>query len=72
MNPSIKLSGNELKQLYEFMEEANELFHQPLNYKDSKIVEAFATKNYPIIRKFYYEVLWDKLPQEEKDRILDE
>ena len=70
--PSIKLSQNDFIELFEFMEKANELFHQSTKYSDPDKVKEFAQANYPLIRKFYYEILWDKLPEAEKERRLNE
>ncbi|MDG6099742.1 hypothetical protein EXU34_19980 [Alteromonas sp. ZYF713] len=72
MNSKVEISEEELFELYEFMERANEFFHQPMNYPDVEKVTKFAEENYPVIRKYYYEVLWDKLPKELQDKILDE
>ena len=71
MSSKVEISEKELIELYEFMERANKFFHQPMNYPDAEKVTAFAKENYPVIRKYYYKVLWDKLPKELQDEILD-
>ena len=72
MSSTIQLSEKELTELYEFMEKANDLFHQPMRYNNLELVSKFADENYPLIKKYYYDVLWDKLPQDIQNKILSE
>lgn len=72
MSSDVKLTESELLELYKFMEKANELFHQPMNYSNADKVAEFGSENYPLIKKYYYDVLWDKLPENIKEKILSE
>ena len=72
MNSGVQLTEGELLELYKFMEKANELFHQPMNYSDAEKIAKFGQENYPTIKKYYYDVLWDKLPDKVKENILNE
>jgi hypothetical protein len=71
MNSEINITQSELIELYKFMEKANEIFHQPMKYRNTAEVEKFVSENYPTIQKFYYDVLWEHLPEDEKNRILN-
>ena len=53
MSSGVQLTEAELLELYGFMEKANELFHQPMNYSDSDKVAKFGQENYPLIRKWF-------------------
>lgn len=72
MSQGVQITESELLELYKFMEKANELFHQPMNYSNADKVSKFASNNYPLIKKYYYDVLWDKLPEQVKEKILNE
>ena len=72
MSSGVQFTEAQLLELYGFMEKANELFHQPMNYSDTDKVAKFGQENYPIIKKYYYDVLWDKLPDQVKENILNE
>jgi hypothetical protein len=55
------LDLDEVKRVFDLMEEMNRFFHDPTNYSH---VEEFAQKFYPEIRYIYYDILWDWLPEE--------
>ena len=65
----IKISANQVRELYALMEEMNDLFHQPIYYEDKETVIAFAEKYSPAIKKAYYETLWTLLPKSDRERI---
>lgn len=65
----IKISPNQVRELFALMEEVQDLFHQPMYYENLETVKKFADKHYQAIHKAYYKTLWDLLPQEDKDRI---
>ena len=67
MSSGVQLTEAELLELYKFMEKANELFHQPMNYSDADKIAKFEQENYPTIKK----VLWDKLSDKVKENILN-
>jgi len=67
MKESISIPVSEVKEVFELLEEINQLFHQPLNHKDLEAVEMFAKSNYPAIKKLYYETVWNWLPKDEQE-----
>lgn len=69
MESTIKVPVDTVRELYALMEEVNDLFHQPLYYKDGDRVTSFADAYYPSIHKAYYKTLWGLLPKEDRDRI---
>ncbi|MDO6540407.1 hypothetical protein Q4524_17615 [Alteromonas stellipolaris] len=72
MTEEKSFTEEELIELFEFFGKTNSVFHQPLNYSNEKVIEEYATSQYPIIRKYYYDVLWEKLPKKYKEKLLDE
>lgn len=66
---SIKMEEKDLKRIYYLLEEVNDVFHDSFKFKDSKIMEDFATEYYPEIRDLYYHVVWDYLPRDEQEKI---
>ena len=67
MNKSIQIPLKEIKEVFELLEEMNDLFHQQLKYKDTEVVSKFAKTNYPEIKKLYYTTVWNWLPEEEQN-----
>jgi len=65
----IEVDLAEIRRVFDLLEKINGLFHQPLKYKDTDLVEAFAKKNYPEIKNLYYHVIWDLLPDDVKEDI---
>jgi hypothetical protein len=63
---------NEALRLYAILEKLNQLFHQPSNYRNSALIEKFADDNYPEIHALYYRVVWDWLPKEIQQGLLNE
>ncbi|GAB5391448.1 MAG: hypothetical protein Altm2KO_35990 [Alteromonas macleodii] len=72
MDDVIIFTKEELIELYEFFDKTNRIFHQPMNYGNEACIAEFASSQYPTIKKFYYETLWDKLPKDYKENILNE
>ncbi len=66
-NKDIKIPLSEIKEVFELLEEVQDLFHQPMKYKDEKVTEKFANENYNKIKKLYYETVWNWLPKEEQE-----
>ena len=66
MKKTIPIPVSEIKEVFELLEQMNDLFHQPLNYQNSELMNKFAEDKYPEIRKLYYETVWKWLPEEEK------
>ncbi len=57
----------DLKRLYSLLEELNDFFHQPENFKNLDNIERFAIQIYPEIKEMYYNTVWSWLPQELQD-----
>lgn len=70
MDKNIQFSEKEVEEIYAFLEAANHLFHQPLYYRDANTVEQFAQDQYPTIKRLYYSVLWEKLPEATRGAVL--
>ena len=71
MKKEITFTLDEVLKIFNLMENANELFHQQMSYRDTEIVEKFAKENYPMISELYYKTLWDKLPEEIQEKIME-
>ncbi|GGQ02505.1 hypothetical protein [Shewanella ulleungensis] len=72
MKEEISFSVDEVLRVFRFLENSNELFHQPMRYEDKDIVQKFAKDNYPEIRELYYRTIWNKLPKYIQDEITGE
>ena len=68
----LEIKTDEVVRLYKLLEEMNDLFHQPMKYKNSDVVERFSDENYAEIKDLYYNVVWNWLPLEVKDKIENE
>jgi hypothetical protein len=66
MNKKIEVDLNEVKRVYKLMEEINDFFHQPMNFKN---VEKFAKEKYKEINSVYYDVIWGWLPKDIQNEI---
>ena len=64
MDKHVKISLEEVRRVFHFLEKANKLMHQPMAYKDPQQVEKFVDDNYPEVRNLYYHVVWNWLPEE--------
>ena len=62
--------------LYRLMEKLNWFFHQEMHYLDREIAEQTARECYPEcypeIRDFTYDILWNYLPKEVQEQLIDE
>jgi len=65
----LEISRDDLIRLVKFLEKSNELFHQPMNFKDATIVEKFATLQYPEIKHLYYDVFTHIIPDDLKKEL---
>ncbi len=68
---TITILRADLIRLIKFIEESNSLFHQPMWYKDTSIVEKFAHSQYPEIRHLLYKVLTNVVPDDIKKELWD-
>ena len=46
--------------------------HQEMHYLDRETAEKTARECYPEIRDFTYDILWNELPQEVQEKLMDE
>ena len=58
--------------LYRLMEKLNWFFHQEMHYLNRDIAEKTARECYPEIRDFTYDILWNDLPKEVQEQLMDE
>lgn len=63
METHIKIPLEDALRVFDFLEKAHELMHQPMNYRDSQRVERFAEDNYAEVRDLYYRVVWNWFPE---------
>lgn len=66
------MTQEEQIRLYRLMDRLNWFFHQPGHYLDRDTAEKIARECYPEIRAFYYDILWNDLPQEVQEKWMDE
>lgn len=69
MGRKIEIDLKDILRIYKLLEEINDFFHQPMNFKD---VDKFAQENYKEISAIYYDVIWNWLPEDIKEDITDE
>ncbi|MEM9340357.1 MAG: hypothetical protein AAGA66_16600 [Bacteroidota bacterium] len=68
LNSMIKVNENKIIELFELFEDLNDFFHNEKNFTPEK-VKSFANDNYKRINDFYYDTLWDLLPENKKKEI---
>ena len=66
------MTQEEQIRLYRLMEKLNWFFHQEMHYLDKEIAEQTARECYPEIREFTYDILWNDLPKEVQEQLMDE
>ena len=66
------MTQEEQIRLYRLMEKLNWFFHQEMHYLDRETAEKIARECYPEIREFTYDILWNDLPQEVQEKLMDE
>ena len=66
------MTQEEQIRLYRLMEKLNWFFHQEMNYLDGDIAEQTAQECYPEIWEFTYDILWNDLPKEMQEQLMDE
>jgi hypothetical protein len=69
MDTHVKISLQEARRVFDFLEKAHELMHQPMAYRDPQRVERFVEDNYVEVRDLYYQVVWNWLPDEVRREI---
>ena len=66
------MTQEEQIRLYRLMEKLNWFFHQEMHYLNRDIAEKTARECYPEIRDFTYDILWNDLPKEVQEQLMDE
>ena len=66
------MTQEEQIRLYRLMEKLNWFFHQEMHYLDRETAEKTARECYPEIRDFTYDILWNDLPKEVQEQLMDE
>ena len=66
------MTEEEKIRLYRLMEKLNWFFHLGMHYLDREIAEQTARACYPVIREFTYDILWNELPKEVQEQLIDE
>ena len=66
------MTQEEQIRLYRLMEKLNWFFHQEMHYVDRGTAEKTARECYPEIRDFTYDILWNDLPKEVQEQLMDE
>jgi len=69
MSVKIEIELDEARRVLDLLEKVNDLFHQPMKFKDTAQVESFANENYQEIKSLYYDVAWDWMPEDVKEDI---
>lgn len=65
------MTQEEQIRLYRLMEKLNWFFHQEMHYLDRETAEQTARECYPEIRDFTYDILWNDLPKEVQEQLMD-
>jgi hypothetical protein len=59
MGDKVEIDIDEIRRVFEIIEQIHDFIHQPLNYSD---IESFAMHCYPELHEVYYKVVWNWLP----------
>lgn len=62
----------EIRRVFDFLEKAHDLMHQPLRYGDPQQVSKFVEDNYEEVKHLYYHTVRNWLPQDVLRKIDDE
>ena len=59
----IEVRLNEVREVFEFLEELHDFMHQPENFLNTEQITQFIESgNYQKLKHVYYHVVWDWLP----------
>lgn len=72
MTKNIEVKLDEVKRVYNMIEQVHDLLHQPEKYRNTDVIDSFVQENYGELRDLYYDIIWDWLPQDVQDNITDE
>jgi hypothetical protein len=72
MGERIEVDLDEVRRVFQFLGNANELMHNNMRYRDVNMVERFVCENYPLLRELYYHVVWNWLPPHVQEEIMEE
>lgn len=71
MTNKVEVKLDELKRVFNIVEEVHDLLHQPEKYKDTDVMDSFVQEHYAELHAVYYDILWNWLPQDVQTEILD-
>lgn len=71
MTEQVVVDLKDVMRVFQLMEEMNAFFHQPMNFESVDKVQAFAHSHYPEIGELYYRVVWDWLPGDVQEKLLN-
>ena len=71
MTEEVVVELKDVMRVFQLMEEMNAFFHQPMNYESADKVKAFANSYYPEVRELYYRVVWDWLPGDVQEKLVN-
>lgn len=66
------IKDKDIEELYYTFEELNAFFHNESHYEKIEDVKKFADKIYPKIKRAYYEITWNMLTDELRNKIQNE
>ena len=66
------MTQEEQIRLYRLIEKLNWFFLQEMHYLDRETAGKTARECYPEIRDFTYDILWNDLPKEAQEQLMDE
>ncbi len=65
----VEVDLEDVRRLFILLENMNNFFHQPMYFKDPKLVQEFVYKNYPELKTLYYDIVWKWLPKDIQEEI---
>ena len=68
---TVEVPISEVRELYALLEKLNATLHQPLSFEDPNYMRDFATKNYPALKSMYYDVVWNWLPPDVQEELVE-
>ena len=66
------MTQEEQIRLYQLMENLKRVYYEEMHYLDRETAEKTARECYPEIRDFTYDILWNDLPKEVQEQLMDE
>lgn len=69
MTEYVSVPLDDVRRVFRLLGEVQDLLHQEMKFRDPEYVTKFAYKHYPELRKLYYTVVRDWLPEDVEDAI---